>query len=259
MSANLRPVSKTLRVVVTTVASTLAISIWSGPAHAATFGLAGEYPHATWQDTFYAQGVRTARLSVALAMIVPPEVMAKTKIEASPSDLARVVQLRDGVSRQIALQRIAEDLGRSFILTTDRLAVVEPEPVAVPPPVASVIVAVEAPPPPVVDSLPPQAFDAPAPPPLYEFAAEATDNNIRQTISRWAEREKWAFSADHWTVNYDIPLSGTAGFGQDFREAVQALLSGTELTATPLQPCFYSNRVVRVIPLLARCDQTKPN
>jgi hypothetical protein len=38
--------------------------------------------------------------------------------------------------------------------------------------------------------------------------------------------------------------------------AVRHLLAATELSERPLQPCFYSNQVLRVVPYAQACDRT---
>jgi hypothetical protein len=34
------------------------------------------------------------------------------------------------------------------------------------------------------------------------------------------------------------------------------LIEATELSDRPLQPCFYANQVLRVVPLAEACDRT---
>uniref|UniRef100_UPI0033419912 TcpQ domain-containing protein n=1 Tax=Castellaniella defragrans TaxID=75697 RepID=UPI0033419912 len=97
----------------------------------------------------------------------------------------------------------------------------------------------------------------PVPPPATpEFQAGPGDVNMRRALGRWARDAGWVFEAEHWAVDVDIPLAGSAAFGDAFRPAVRALLAATELGERPLQPCFYANRVLRVIPLAQRCDRT---
>lgn len=93
------------------------------------------------------------------------------------------------------------------------------------------------------------------PAPVYE--AKLSDQNFRQVLSRWATVAGWTFAPEHWTVDFDLPLSAEASFGSDFKRAVRELLGATELSPKPLQPCFYSNAVLRVIPMLERCDRTR--
>ena len=88
------------------------------------------------------------------------------------------------------------------------------------------------------------------------FDAALADQNMRKVLSRWARIAGWSFDAEHWTVDVDIPLAGAASFGSDFKGSVRALLASTELSGRPLQPCFYSNNVMRVVPLAEPCDRT---
>lgn len=95
------------------------------------------------------------------------------------------------------------------------------------------------------------------PPPVsVVFQVSPADENIRKALGRWARDAGWVFKAEHWAVDVDIPLAGSAVLGDEFRPAVRALLAATELGERPLQPCFYANRVLRVIPLAQRCDRT---
>jgi hypothetical protein len=91
---------------------------------------------------------------------------------------------------------------------------------------------------------------------VLEFDVSLSDKNMRTALGRWARQAGWTFHAEHWAADVDIPLSGVAAFGADFRHAVRTLLSSTELAERPLQPCFYSNRVLRVVPLAQACDRT---
>lgn len=91
---------------------------------------------------------------------------------------------------------------------------------------------------------------------VLEFDVSLSDKNMRTALGRWARQAGWTFHAEHWAADVDIPLSGVAAFGADFRHAVRTLLSSTELAERPLQPCFYSNRVLRVVPLTQACDRT---
>lgn len=89
------------------------------------------------------------------------------------------------------------------------------------------------------------------------FDASPADGNIRKALGRWAQASGWTFEAEHWNVDVDIPLAGSATFEGPFRQAVRDLLAATELGDRPLQPCFYSNRVLRVVPMAQRCDRTQ--
>ncbi|WP_232462625.1 toxin co-regulated pilus biosynthesis Q family protein [Bordetella genomosp. 9] len=79
---------------------------------------------------------------------------------------------------------------------------------------------------------------------------------MRRALSRWAGLAGWTFEPEHWAVDVDIPLSGSAAFSDDFKHSVRELLAATELGERPLQPCFYANQVLRVVPLSEACDRT---
>src|SRR3546814_5795344 len=93
---------------------------------------------------------------------------------------------------------------------------------------------------PLMDMAPQPAI---APLPVYDVSP--LDQNIRRALMRWADTAGWTFGAAHWTVDIDIPIVGSARFESGFKQAVQALLASTELGGSPLQACFYSNKVLR--------------
>ena len=88
------------------------------------------------------------------------------------------------------------------------------------------------------------------------FSVSHTDLHLRQALIRWAGQSGWSFEPEHWAVDVDIPLSASAKFSDDFVSSVQALLASTELSDRPLQPCFYSNQVLRIVPVAEPCDRT---
>ena len=85
------------------------------------------------------------------------------------------------------------------------------------------------------------------------FVVQPSDGTLRQAIARWAKQADWTFMPEHWAVDVDIPISARAEFSGSFVEAVQHLLASTELADRPLQPCFYTNQVVRVVPYAQAC------
>lgn len=93
-------------------------------------------------------------------------------------------------------------------------------------------------------------------PPAYRVSPQ--DGNIRLALGRWAASSGWTFEAEHWAVDVDIPIAGSAAFELEFDEAVQQLLASTELSDRPLQPCFYANKVLRVVPYAQSCDRSAP-
>lgn len=95
--------------------------------------------------------------------------------------------------------------------------------------------------------------------PAPTFDVKTSDRSVREALARWARSAGWVHEPIHWTLDKDHPVEGVAGpevFGEDFRTAVRKLLASTELTDRPVQPCFYANSVVRVIPRSAFCDRT---
>jgi hypothetical protein len=88
------------------------------------------------------------------------------------------------------------------------------------------------------------------------YRALPADGNMRRVLLRWASAAGWTFGPEHWAVDVDIPLAGGAEFGGDFKGAVRGLMASTELGERPLQPCFYVNRVLRVVPAAQACDRS---
>jgi len=88
------------------------------------------------------------------------------------------------------------------------------------------------------------------------FHAGLPDATLRAVLTRWAADAGWSFEPQHWAVDADIPLAGSADFPADFKTAARALLASTELADRPVQPCFYANKVLRVVPLTQACDRS---
>lgn len=95
------------------------------------------------------------------------------------------------------------------------------------------------------------------PAPSGAFDVSPRDGNIRLVLSKWSRLAGWTFEVNHWTVSRDVPVVGSAALGSDFKQAVSSLLASTELTDLPLQPCFYSNNVLRVVPLNELCTRVR--
>ena len=94
--------------------------------------------------------------------------------------------------------------------------------------------------------------------PAGGFDVTATDKTIREVLARWSSGAGWTHGTEHWTINRDLPIAGMADasvFGTDFKEAVRKLLASSEFTDRPVQPCFYSNKIVRVVPKAELCDK----
>ncbi|ETH88571.1 toxin co-regulated pilus biosynthesis protein Q [Bordetella pertussis STO1-CHOC-0018] len=103
----------------------------------------------------------------------------------------------------------------------------------------------------------PRPRQPPSRPPPPRFRAAPPDLTLRAVLARWARAAGWTFEAEHWALDVDIPLAGKAELPGDFKTAVRALLAATELSERPAQPCFYANRVLRVVPLAQACDRTR--
>ncbi|HYG42756.1 MAG TPA: TcpQ domain-containing protein [Bordetella sp.] len=91
---------------------------------------------------------------------------------------------------------------------------------------------------------------------LPHYRAGLPDTTLRAVLARWAAEAGWSFEPQHWAVDADIPLAGSAEFPVDFKSAVRALLASSELADRPVQPCFYTNQVLRVVPLTQACDRS---
>ncbi|ABM39514.1 toxin co-regulated pilus biosynthesis Q family protein [Polaromonas naphthalenivorans] len=104
-----------------------------------------------------------------------------------------------------------------------------------------------------------QATPVSAPAMQAGFEATPADANLRKALVRWTKMIGWTFEPEHWTLDRDIPIAGSASLGSDFKMATRLLLSSTEMTDLPAQPCFYSNNVLRVIPLNELCSRQQVN
>jgi len=89
------------------------------------------------------------------------------------------------------------------------------------------------------------------------YSVSLADQNFRKVLKRWTSASGWMFEPEHWSVHRDIPVSGNDAVMTDFKTAVRRLLKSTLLTELPVQPCFYSNKVLRVIPVSELCARTE--
>ncbi|TAL65681.1 MAG: hypothetical protein EPN79_10890 [Burkholderiaceae bacterium] len=92
--------------------------------------------------------------------------------------------------------------------------------------------------------------------PAFAFTVTREDKTIRQTLVRWSHEAGWNDDPENWTVDFDLPVVSSANLGTNYKTAVRQLLASTELTSTPLQPCFYSNKVLRIVPRAQLCDRS---
>jgi hypothetical protein len=90
---------------------------------------------------------------------------------------------------------------------------------------------------------------------LAMYAASPADLNFRRLFKRWAMQAGYTFGDEHWTLQRDVPIVASAALGTDFKSAVREVLDSTELTSMPARPCFYSNKVLRVVPRNEQCDR----
>jgi hypothetical protein len=98
----------------------------------------------------------------------------------------------------------------------------------------------------------------PPPKPVKTFVVSPQDKTFRETLGKWSAAEGWTFNTmgrDYWTPKDDIDVVGSATFHGDFKDAVRKLMSSTELTKTPMQPCFHNaNQALRIILINEECE-----
>lgn len=118
-------------------------------------------------------------------------------------------------------------------------------------PTAGAIVTVEvAPTEPVAE---PQVVE----PPKQIWRVSPQDGTVRQALVRWAADANWTFGPDQWELNFDIPIQAPAEFEADsFQEATQALSQAVAMSESPIRPCFYGNRVLRMVPFTRSCNRS---
>ena len=135
------------------------------------------------------------------------------------------------------------------VLTPDLRTVAQVEPsVAIAPPTPT---PTPTPPPPPTPTPVPVAMQQ------QTYSVGLSDQNFRKVLMRWASASGWMFEPEHWSVARDIPVSGVDSVMTEFKTAVRRLLKSTLLTDLPVQPCFYSNKVLRVIPASELCSRTE--
>jgi len=88
------------------------------------------------------------------------------------------------------------------------------------------------------------------------FQVSPADGTLRAVLSHWSSTAGWTFGFEHWAVEVDIPIVAAATFTLPFERAVQELVASTELSDHPLHPCFYANRVLRIVPHTQPCDRS---
>jgi hypothetical protein len=88
------------------------------------------------------------------------------------------------------------------------------------------------------------------------YQVRTDDRTLRQALVRWARTAGWTFEPEHWAVGRDIPITAADTFNGSFKEAVMWATSSTEMSDLPVRPCFYSNKVLRVVAQGERCDKS---
>lgn len=94
-------------------------------------------------------------------------------------------------------------------------------------------------------------------PPKQIWRVSPQDGTVRQALVRWAADGNWTFGPDQWELNFDIPIQAPAEFEADsFQEATQALSQAVAMSESPIRPCFYGNRVLRMVPFTRSCNRS---
>jgi len=94
-------------------------------------------------------------------------------------------------------------------------------------------------------------------PPKQIWRVSPQDGTVRQALNRWAADANWTFGPDQWELNFDIPIQAPAEFEADsFQEATQALSQAVAMSESPIRPCFYGNRVLRMLPFTRSCNRS---
>lgn len=94
-------------------------------------------------------------------------------------------------------------------------------------------------------------------PPKQIWRVSPQDGTVRQALVRWAADASWTFGPDQWELNFDIPIQAPAEFEADsFQEATQALSQAVAMSESPIRPCFYGNRVLRMVPFTRSCNRS---
>ncbi|MGE8657053.1 MAG: TcpQ domain-containing protein [Achromobacter sp.] len=105
------------------------------------------------------------------------------------------------------------------------------------------------------ESAPPVSEPVPIPVAVKEiWRIDPADRTVRQALTRWAAQANWTFGPDQWELNFDLPIQAPAEFqAESFQEATQALSQAIAMTESPVRPCFYANRVLRMVPFARSC------
>jgi len=82
---------------------------------------------------------------------------------------------------------------------------------------------------------------------VRHWVVKPSDGNIRNTLVRWAKE-----SGQGWHIFWEAPrwplVEAGADFTGSFKDAVSSVAESYEGSETPIQPIFYANRAVRILP-----------
>lgn len=80
---------------------------------------------------------------------------------------------------------------------------------------------------------------------------EMADGTFQKLFARWAATAGWG---TRWDVPQDIPVIAEYTFEGSFTDAVFSVTDSTDGTDMPVHPCFYTNKLVRVVPVSVVCN-----
>jgi hypothetical protein len=80
---------------------------------------------------------------------------------------------------------------------------------------------------------------------------ETADGTFQKLFGRWAATAGWT---SRWDVPQDIPVIGEYTFEGSFTDAVFSVTDSTDGTDMPVHPCFYTNNLVRIVPVSVVCN-----
>lgn len=243
----------------TTAPQTPQLAPQASGAGASTSALTGSFPEMAWLAPIPSgSAAGQMPLSMAIMQAVPPAI-GTVQLDGDSSAFSRLVTLPTGTSYQAALASAAQQAGVRIERYLKTFRVVDLAGGAGARPVVAGALPIQSPTgqlavvSPVGLATEPAPVTEPARPP---YSVSVSDVNLRRTLVRWAKAAGWVFEPEHWQVKVDIPLTASASFTPDFKTSVQDLLSSTELGDTPVHGCFYTNKVLRVVPYTESCDRT---
>lgn len=198
-----------------------------------------------------APAIRAMPLRQAVAQTLPAPAGALPIAVSHPAQ-SQEVTLPGGLSRRQALEHLLPPgavllvFEGHVLLTTGKLLVNAPT----------------APFTPSQTAQPAQAASSPPPTgQTQDFSVTTADRTLRGALERWSRQAGWLFDSTFWTLSRDLPILASSQFGSEYKSAVTGLLRSSESTDIPAKPCFYSNRVLRVVARAEACSRatTTPN